>query len=120
MTTIDELTRLDREVERAERQALCDLAEYLRAAVLELPSVSKLARSFVRCAAQFERWAATQPRDHVAGMGDGTLQELNRGLRDDVLNELAAIMGEYAERLPVDDSYRSVIRRVANAIEGVV
>lgn len=47
MATIDELERLDREIKEAEHEAIHNLAEYLRDAVRDLPSQSKLALAFV-------------------------------------------------------------------------
>jgi len=57
MATIDELERLDREIDDAERQALRNLAEHLRDAVRDMPSESRLALAFVRYAREFDMWA---------------------------------------------------------------
>lgn len=56
-STLDGIERLEQELDSAEREALCNLAKHLREAVLELPSESRLARSFVRHASKFETWA---------------------------------------------------------------
>lgn len=63
MATVDQLEQLDREVEEAERRALRDLAAHLRAAVLDMPAESRLARAFVRRAQKFEMWAAGMSPD---------------------------------------------------------
>lgn len=54
MATIEELTRLDREIAVAEHRALKRLAEHLRDAAIDLPIQSRLALTFARHAQVFE------------------------------------------------------------------
>jgi hypothetical protein len=100
MATPDELTQLDLEVQRAEQQAMRNLAEYLRDAVLEMPSESKLARAFVRHASNFES---------RAGAGTMVLGNLERDLEQDERGEAAEhLRAALACLSPTDRLYRSL------------
>ena len=65
MADLDELVRLDKEIRSAERDALLDLARYLREAVVQLPSQSKLGLIFVRRANKL----AARARDSTPILG---------------------------------------------------
>jgi hypothetical protein len=121
MACIDELTRLDQEVDEAERRALRNLAEHLREAVRDLPSQSQLARSFARHAANFEKWGVLSNRGHGATMGKSELESLKREIwqanSEDVLADLADVILAVCEQL-YPGAWRSALERVASAIGG--
>ncbi len=121
MASIDELTRLDQEVDQAERRALRNLGEHLREAVRDLPSQSQLARIFVRHAANFEKWGALSNRGHGATMGKCELESLKRDIyqanSEDVLADLADVILAATEQL-YPGEWRSALERVASVIGG--
>ncbi len=59
MSTIEELERLEAEIAVAEYRALSNLAAHLRDAAVELPIQSRLARTFIQHAREFEQRSAT-------------------------------------------------------------
>jgi hypothetical protein len=111
MATVDELTRLDREMVAAERQVLRALAEHLRQAVLELPSESRLARSFVRHAAKFDMAASGSGADLW-----GTL-ELEKMVREEGRAGAADLLWAAAEMLDPDDPLGEPMRKIARLTE---
>jgi hypothetical protein len=126
MATVDQLEQLDREVEEAERRALRDLAAHLRAAVLDMPTESALARAFVRGARKFEMWAGGPSPASSGAM------ELASLARDAQAESLVVDSGrrvvvdaiEFMEaRLPgldADDPFRETIERLVDFRHGMI
>lgn len=114
MATIDELTRLEHEIEEAERHALRNLADHLRAAVLDMPAESRLARAFARHAAKFERWAHS---GKPATMGKLEFDSMDRDIQADarelVLADIGQALLEGASRLQPGDPLKPTLEREA-------
>jgi len=117
MGTIDELTRLDCEIEEAERRAMRDLAEHLRGAVRDMPSESRLARSFVRHAAKLDRQAGASGSSAWRSIKLESLRsDIEHGNSEDVLADLSEILFAAAERL-YPGEWRRLIEQFASALE---
>lgn len=78
MATLEEMARLEAEMLDAEAEAVRNLAEHLRGAVLGLPSQSRLAMTFAKASRKFDGWAAS--RGHEAEMAHLELDSLQHQL----------------------------------------
>lgn len=78
MASLEDLEQREREIDLAERDAVRGLAGYLRAAIRDLPSESRLPRMFFRHAKDFDMWAGGSG---VADWTNSSLRLLQRDLK---------------------------------------
>jgi hypothetical protein len=116
--TIEELERLEAEQRAAEANALHDLADHLREAVIDLPATSRLAQSFAHAARSFDKWSGHQPT--AAFMGGVEIDGLRRDIGREVITpfeEAAAALRAAADWTDSEER-EATLRRIANKIDG--
>jgi hypothetical protein len=116
--TIEELERLEAEQRAAEANALHDLADHLREAVIDLPATSRVAQSFAKAAREFDRWAQHHPS--AATMGSIEISSLQRDIGSEVITpfEEAAAALRAAADWTDSEEWEPTLRRIANKIDG--